>query len=187
MGYLTVNDVRRDRLESDAHALQDARGMGSIFSKIFGGGDNVSKYTAKGDSPSKIFNDWKPDLDKHANTLSRIPTGSQKGRLTDQRDGLYRTEYALEPLMAAGATPGSESMKTLNDWIGGIKTFGTAVNALAKIYGILPAAPGSPAPADVKKSMKKAGILGNISPMLIVLGIGTAFLFKMFSKKGRRR
>lgn len=185
MGYLTVNDVQRDRLESDAHALQGARGMGSIFSKIFGGGDNVSKYAARGDSPSKIFNDWKPDLDKHANTLSRIPTGSQKGRLTEQRDGLYRTEGALEPLFAPGATAGTETMKKLNDWIGGIKTFGTAVNALAKVYGVLPAAPGSPAPADVKKSLKKAGILGGISPMLIVIGVGTAILFKVM-KKGRR-
>lgn len=150
MGYVTVAQVTQSRLQSSNNSL------GSLLTSLFGGGDNIQKYIAKGDSLQQIYSDWKADFTEASGILARIPTGSQKGTLTTQQNKINGYAVQLEPAFAFGAVPGAADKDTLNSYVGEVKSFVKAVNDLAAKYGIRPAA--APAATAGKPASKAAAV-----------------------------
>lgn len=152
MGYLTVND--RGQIS------QQQLGA-NLFAKVFGGGDNIKQYEARGDSLAKIYADWKPDLLRYADDSTRIPTGSGKHRLDVQKNKLFGMVPALDAAFAPGSTPGAADRDLLNSFVGGIKDLGKDLDALIKQYGLRPSAPNAAAGAK-HPGLMTAGAIGGI-------------------------
>lgn len=149
-------------------------GMGASLLEMVGLKSPLSKYKGKGMSDLEIFARFRAIHVQANQRIAAIPRGSAQETLRKQSASLEGLRNKLEPVFAPGAKAGEKDTKNLEQYVSGVLSLRSAVNAQVKVYGlravpdeeaITPAQAKAAAPAD--------------NTLLYLLGAGAALAFAL--------